>query len=88
MNEYIDQPIESIDEDVRWGVWKKEGLVKIDDEQEEHGFQGKRQATWSGNELNCRWAAIVDTSSRRILSWRYVSPKDQCHWPYFHEGPW
>ena len=41
---------------------------------------------WSGEELNCEWVMKVD-SEGVVNSWEYVSTTDQCHQPYFHEGP-
>ena len=36
----------------------------------------------------CTIEKDIDSSSRIILAWRYVSPRSECLRGYFFEGPW
>ena len=71
----IDEPISEIPESWRSGIIK---VDKIDSQNIEYRFTYSR----------CSWASMVDTTTKLVKSWRFISAPEECKSLKYHQGPW
>ncbi|MEP5765672.1 MAG: hypothetical protein ABJ308_13845 [Halieaceae bacterium] len=67
---------------------KPKESTTIDETHVEYVLSHKYLSQNSGKTYGCLWAITVDTSTDKIVSWRYISDASDCKAQYFYGGAW